>query len=103
MASYDHTKHLLMNYGIFEEGFVVHVAASFVAGFCCAVCSAPVDNIKTRLMNQIGGNTTHHILFFSVSLTEIYDSEFTAVYESFFPLMSMESITTEYILFLKMQ
>ena len=55
MASYDHTKHLRMNHGIFEEGFGVHVAASFVAGFCCSVCSAPVDNIKTRIMNQIGG------------------------------------------------
>ena len=55
VASYDHAKHLFLNYGIMEEGWPLHVTSSLIAGFFCAAFSAPFDNVKSRVMNQIGG------------------------------------------------
>ena len=52
VPTYDHTKHLLLNRGLFHEGLPLHVCSSMIAGFMAAVTSSPVDVIKTRIMNQ---------------------------------------------------
>ncbi|ODQ55178.1 mitochondrial carrier [Saitoella complicata NRRL Y-17804] len=51
LASYDHTKHFLMEWGGMREGFGLHFASSAVAGGVCSFVSAPVDVIKVRIMN----------------------------------------------------
>jgi len=52
LASYDHTKHLLLQTPYFEENTLTHLVVSMIAGFFCATTTAPVDNIKSRYMNQ---------------------------------------------------
>ena len=54
LGTYDTIKHTLINsYGM-EEGKKCQFMASVVAGFCMTVVTSPLDNIKTRIMNQRG-------------------------------------------------
>lgn len=52
IPSYDHLKHILMNYGIMSEGLRLHMVSSMGAGLAVALVSSPVDVVKTRIMNQ---------------------------------------------------
>eukprot|EP01104_Vermistella_antarctica_P000691 TRINITY_DN10824_c0_g1_i1.p1 TRINITY_DN10824_c0_g1~~TRINITY_DN10824_c0_g1_i1.p1 ORF type:complete len:310 (-),score=23.00 TRINITY_DN10824_c0_g1_i1:67-996(-) len=52
LASYDHSKHIILNRGLLEEGNLLHFSCSILAGLVCAVTTSPIDNIKTRVMNQ---------------------------------------------------
>lgn len=52
LATYDHIKHSLINYKILQDGYPCHFVSSVVAGVCIAIVTAPVDIIKTRIMNQ---------------------------------------------------
>lgn len=55
LATYDHIKHSLINYGILKDGYGCHFVASVVAGVCIAIVTSPVDIVKTRIMNQPHG------------------------------------------------
>lgn len=52
LSSYDHFKHTMINHNLMEEGVMLHLTSSVLAGFICAVTTAPHDNIKTRIMKQ---------------------------------------------------
>ena len=52
IPAYDHTKHVILNSGLMQEGVPLHVTSSMVAGFCTALTTSPVDVVKTRVMNQ---------------------------------------------------
>lgn len=52
IPSYDHSKHLLLNYGLVNEGLPAHILCSMFAGFMTATVTSPADVIKTRIMNQ---------------------------------------------------
>ena len=57
LASYDTFKALVVkDFGMSSTSFMTHVFASTGAGFVAAVCSSPVDVIKTRYMNQLTGD-----------------------------------------------
>uniref|UniRef100_A0A7S2XVD4 Uncharacterized protein n=1 Tax=Fibrocapsa japonica TaxID=94617 RepID=A0A7S2XVD4_9STRA len=55
IPSYDHSKHLVLDLGLMEEGLPLHMLCSMFAGLMTAVVTSPVDVIKTRIMNQRGG------------------------------------------------
>jgi hypothetical protein len=52
LSSYDAFKHALLDRGWMSEGLLLHSVSSIFAGSVCAITTAPVDNVKTRLMNQ---------------------------------------------------
>eukprot|EP00003_Mantamonas_plastica_P014323 TRINITY_DN2484_c0_g4_i1.p1 TRINITY_DN2484_c0_g4~~TRINITY_DN2484_c0_g4_i1.p1 ORF type:complete len:308 (-),score=96.28 TRINITY_DN2484_c0_g4_i1:15-938(-) len=53
VPAYDQTKHMLLEFGVFDgEGMMLHFAASMIAGVCTATTTSPVDVIKTRIMSQ---------------------------------------------------
>lgn len=52
IASYDHTKQVLMKVLGTEEGLSAKVLGSLVSGFVSAMVSTPFDVVKTRIMNQ---------------------------------------------------
>lgn len=52
VPSYDHAKHALLNAGIVQEGVSCHLISSMLAGLVTAVVIAPVDLIRTRIMQQ---------------------------------------------------
>jgi len=51
VASYDHTKQLLIASGAVVEGSGAHLLSSMVAGFAAAAVSTPFDFAKSRLMS----------------------------------------------------
>jgi hypothetical protein len=53
LSSYDAFKHAVLDRGLMNEGLPLHSISSIVAGTVCALTTAPVDNVKTRLMNQM--------------------------------------------------
>jgi solute carrier family 25 protein 14/30 len=52
LSSYDAFKHAVLDRGWMGEGLPLHSVSSIFAGTVCALTTAPVDNVKTRLMNQ---------------------------------------------------
>jgi hypothetical protein len=60
LGTYDHAKHTLIEQFNLDNGIVAHVGASGIAGVSSAVCSTPVDVIKTRLMAQAGQATQEY-------------------------------------------
>lgn len=50
LSSYDHSKHLLKDQGILQEGFALHITSSIVSGLCATTAAAPADVIKSRIM-----------------------------------------------------
>jgi hypothetical protein len=53
LSSYDAFKHAVLDRGWMREGLPLHAVSSMFAGTVCALTTAPVDNVKTRLMNQM--------------------------------------------------
>lgn len=51
LATYDHIKHTLINLKILHDGYLCHFVSSVCAGVCIAIVTAPIDIIKTRIMN----------------------------------------------------
>ena len=52
ISSYDHTKHLVLNAGLMDEGPLLHIASSIVAGCVTNIVASPVDIVRTRIMTQ---------------------------------------------------
>ena len=52
IPSYDHAKHLLLDRGWLEEGPVLHLIASIVAGVSAATANNPVDVVKSRMQSE---------------------------------------------------
>ncbi|XP_067937068.1 mitochondrial substrate carrier family protein ucpB-like [Watersipora subatra] len=52
IASYDHTKHTLLNADLMAEGVSLHIVSSTIAGLVNAIVTTPVDLARIRIMNQ---------------------------------------------------
>ena len=57
LGTYDQTKEALIP--IVGDNFLAFLGASAVAGFASAVVSTPADVVKTRMMNQAGGQRAY--------------------------------------------
>ncbi|XXQ29754.1 Mitochondrial carrier protein [Plasmodiophora brassicae] len=52
IATYDHTKHWIMDTFQVEDGMPLHVASSATSGLVASFASCPADVLKTRIMTQ---------------------------------------------------
>mmetsp|Transcript_16881 Transcript_16881/g.28601 ORF Transcript_16881/g.28601 Transcript_16881/m.28601 type:complete len:137 (+) Transcript_16881:62-472(+) len=52
LGTYDTIKHEIIRREILEDGLYCRYISSVFAGFFMALSTSPVDNIKTRVMNQ---------------------------------------------------
>ncbi|KZC10471.1 Mitochondrial 2-oxoglutarate/malate carrier protein [Dufourea novaeangliae] len=52
LASYSHTKEVLLNNGYFQEGITLHFVSSMISGLVTTAASIPVDIAKTRIQNM---------------------------------------------------
>lgn len=52
LATYDHIKTFVIQNGHMKDGILAHFCSSFIAGGISAVCSMPLDVVKSRVMNQ---------------------------------------------------
>jgi len=53
LGTYDTSKQFFINQGM-QDGVKCQFMASIVTGFCITCVTSPMDNIKTRVMNQRG-------------------------------------------------
>tara|TARA_B100000795_G_C22705986_1_gene401576 strand:- start:100 stop:1005 length:906 start_codon:yes stop_codon:yes gene_type:complete len=81
-----------------QEGPLAHFGASTFAGFISAVCSCPVDVVRTRLFNQAGKEQVYKGTI--DALINIPKKEgFGALYGGFFPLF-VRKVTWTVLFFL---
>jgi len=52
LASYDHTKRMLLHTGYFQDSPSTHLLASFVSGLVTTTACNPFDVVKTRIMTD---------------------------------------------------
>ena len=52
LASYDHSKALVLRHGYGSDGLGTHVFASVISGLCATTFSNPFDVVKTRIMTD---------------------------------------------------
>ena len=53
LATYDRTKHFLIDNTRLVDNWITHACASACSGFAAASVSTPTDVVKTRIMHQI--------------------------------------------------
>lgn len=51
-------QHLLKEYGILEEGFILHMVGSLIAGLTATTLCAPADLVKVRVLLMVYFLTT---------------------------------------------
>jgi len=86
LASYDHVKHSLLQTGVFEDNVPLHLLVSMIAGLFCAITTAPVDNVKSRYMNQpfdAQGKGTRYLSTVDCFAKTFKAEGFTGVYKGF--------------------
>lgn len=82
LASYDTFKALgVRELNMHPDRFGTHVMASTLAGLVAAICSSPVDVVKTRYMNQLQGDKSATACAINVFKNE----GFLAFYKGFTP------------------
>jgi len=52
LASYDHTKRVMLRSGYFQDNIVTHLSASVVSGLVTTTATNPFDVVKTRIMSD---------------------------------------------------
>ena len=55
LGTYDTIKHYIIDKEYLKDGYLCQFVASVFAGFFMAFSTSPMDNIKTRIMNQKSG------------------------------------------------
>eukprot|EP00743_Colponemidia_sp_Colp-15_P003056 GILK01003303.1.p1 GENE.GILK01003303.1~~GILK01003303.1.p1 ORF type:complete len:300 (-),score=38.34 GILK01003303.1:731-1630(-) len=85
LSTYDQCKSILLRSGLFADGPFAHFTASFMAGFCAACVSSPVDVMKTRLMNQKAGKDRLYTGMIDCMSQTIKNEGVLALYKGFTP------------------
>lgn len=73
------------------DGVVTHTCASGIAGFVSACVSTPADVVKTRLMNNAGGEKAYRGMFHAGS-SILKEEGFLALYKGFVPICTRKLI-----------
>jgi hypothetical protein len=88
LASYDHSKYLLIQkYGLGNH-IGTHFCASFFAGFITSLVTNPVDVARTRIMNEkvLPGNFPTYNKNAFITMWKIYSTEgISGLYKGFIP------------------
>ena len=58
LGSYDSSKNAIKDRGWMKDGHSLRFVSSVIAGFCVSLSTAPMDNIKTRVMNAKPGESS---------------------------------------------
>lgn len=84
MATYDHTKHMILNSGLMKDDIYCFFVCSVVTGIVLTITTAPIDLVKTRIMSQkTGDNVYNGMLDCAVKTIKAEGSK--AFYKGFWP------------------
>lgn len=84
MATYDHTKHLILNSGLMKDDIYCFFVCSIVTGIMLTITTAPIDLIKTRIMTQ----TLEHKIYngmIDCAIKTVKQEGVKAFYKGFWP------------------
>ncbi|KAF9175575.1 Mitochondrial dicarboxylate transporter [Mortierella sp. AD011] len=70
LVSYDEFKRLLLSTPWFKDNLVTHFGSSLLAGLVATTVCAPLDVLKTRIMNSSGSSAGASHMFFHIIKTE---------------------------------
>ncbi|KAG0379611.1 Mitochondrial dicarboxylate transporter [Mortierella sp. AD032] len=70
LVSYDGFKRQLLATPYFKDNLATHFASSLLAGLVATTVCAPLDVLKTRIMNSSGSNTSSTQMFFHIVKSE---------------------------------
>ncbi|KAG0084229.1 Mitochondrial dicarboxylate transporter [Podila epicladia] len=70
LVSYDGFKRQLLATPWFHDNLATHFASSLLAGLVATTVCAPLDVLKTRIMNSSGSSTSSTKMFFHIVKTE---------------------------------
>jgi solute carrier family 25 (mitochondrial carrier), member 14/30 len=86
LATYDQAKDILIGgFNMKADNVSTHFSASFMAGFCSAVASSPVDVIKNRLMSQPSGAGRLYKGVIDCGIKTIQNEGIRGLYNGFIP------------------
>lgn len=83
LGTYDQAKSVLVS--TVGEGPVAHIGASGIAGVTSALTSTPADVVKTRLMNDAGGQQRYAGMI-DATKTILAEEGVGALYAGFYPI-----------------
>jgi hypothetical protein len=83
LGTYDQAKSMLVS--AVGEGPVAHIGASGIAGVTSALTSTPADVVKTRLMNDAGGQQRYTGMIHATR-TIFAEEGASALYAGFYPI-----------------
>ncbi|KAF2894820.1 hypothetical protein ILUMI_11353 [Ignelater luminosus] len=89
LSTYDYAKRVILMKTSLEDNYLVHVIASFIAGFVAAAVGTPADVIKTRVMNQPVDKDGRPLVYKSTldcAVKSIKNEGFLSLYKGFWPL-----------------
>lgn len=88
VSSYDHAKHTILNAQLMDEGPLLHIVASSIAGFITNCVASPIDMVRTRYMNQKKDNNRKPILYrgtFDCIMKTVRREGLFGLYKGFIP------------------
>ena len=85
IASYDHSKQMVLNSGVVHEGILLHMGCSMLAGLLTATITSPVDVIKTRVMNQTSNSLLKYTGTVAATREIIHIEGLSGLYKGWFP------------------
>ena len=85
LGTYDSLKHKIIDDGYLTDGYACHFVASFCAGFFMSVATTPIDNVKTRIMNQKKGGVQYSGMLDCCKHMVKNEGGFSAFYGGFGP------------------
>lgn len=88
VSSYDHAKHTILNAQLMDEGPLLHIVASSIAGFITNCVASPIDMVRTRYMNQKKDNNRKPVLYrgtFDCIMKTVRKEGLFGLYKGFIP------------------
>jgi len=82
MATYDHTKHLILNSKLMKDDIYCFFVCSVITGIVLTITTAPIDLIKTRIMSQ---NQQVYKGMWDCARQTVKKEGFQAFYKGFWP------------------
>lgn len=89
LGTYDQAKSMLVS--AVGEGPVAHIGASGIAGVTSALTSTPADVVKTRLMNDAGGEQRYKGMLHA-GRTILKEEGVGALYGGFYPIGAWSAV-----------
>lgn len=84
MATYDHTKHMILNSGLMKDDIKCFFVCSLVTGIMLTITTSPIDLIKTRIMSQPLDQKFYDGMV-DCAIKTVKKEGFTAFYKGFWP------------------